>query len=143
EITETTLMYDPARATATLNAIHDLGVTLSVDDFGTGFSSLTYMRDLPVKEVKIDRSFVTDIGKSRRDAVIVESTIELAHALDLRVVAEGVEDADALALLLGFGCDQAQGYHLCMPQPAKQISAWLHERSRLSGRSTLSTAVPS
>jgi EAL domain-containing protein (putative c-di-GMP-specific phosphodiesterase class I) len=125
EITEGTLIMDQPRATATLEAINRLGVTLSVDDYGTGFSSLTYLRDLPVHELKIDRSFITDLSQRSRDDAIVRSTIELGHALGLQVIAEGVENAEALALLEHYGCDVAQGYYLCRPQPASELTAWL------------------
>jgi EAL domain-containing protein (putative c-di-GMP-specific phosphodiesterase class I) len=127
EITETTLMGDLEKATATLSAIDALGVTLSVDDFGTGFSSLTYLRELPVTQLKIDRSFITAVTTDRRDASIVKSTIDLAHALGVRVVAEGVEDATSLTLLRHFGCDEAQGFHLCIPLPAADLTAWIQD----------------
>jgi EAL domain-containing protein (putative c-di-GMP-specific phosphodiesterase class I) len=128
EITESTLMTDGPRALATLDAIHDLGITLSVDDFGTGFSSLTYIRDLPVQELKIDRTFVTDLTTGSRDATIVKSTIDLAHALGLQVVAEGIENAEAQTLLTELGCDLAQGYHLGRPKGVDELTAWLRTR---------------
>lgn len=125
EITETTLMRDPRNATATLLAIHDLGVTLSVDDYGTGFSSLTYLRDLPVQTLKLDRTFITDLTEHSRDAAIVRSTIELGHSLGLQVVAEGVESAEVMALLRVWNCDLAQGYYICRPKPADELTEWL------------------
>jgi EAL domain-containing protein (putative c-di-GMP-specific phosphodiesterase class I) len=119
-------MVDPPAATATLTTINRLGVKLSVDDYGTGFSSLQYIRDLPVHELKIDRTFVTGMSDDDRNRAIVRSTIQLGHALGLRVVGEGVETRDDLALLERLGCDSAQGYYLCRPSPAAQLSKWLH-----------------
>jgi EAL domain-containing protein (putative c-di-GMP-specific phosphodiesterase class I) len=116
EITETTLMVDPPAATATMKTINRLGVKLSVDDYGTGFSSLAYLRDLPVQELKIDRTFIMELTPDSRSAAIVRSTIELAHTLGLSVVAEGVENADSYALLRRFDCDLVQGYHFCRPK---------------------------
>jgi EAL domain-containing protein (putative c-di-GMP-specific phosphodiesterase class I) len=126
EITETNLMIDPLQAKTTLEALHALGIGLSVDDYGTGFSSLQYIRDLPVHELKIDRTFVTGMSDDDRNRAIVRSTIQLGHALGLRVVGEGVETRDDLALLERLGCDSAQGYYLCKPWPAAQLSRWLH-----------------
>ncbi|MET0378020.1 MAG: EAL domain-containing protein [Spongiibacteraceae bacterium] len=125
EITETTLMHDPARAVSLLERIAALGVCLSVDDFGTGYSSLAYLRRLPIHALKIDRTFISDMLEKPQDAVIVQSIITLAHNLGLEVVAEGVETAAVLAALVGMGCDQAQGYHLSRPLPAAQLPGWL------------------
>jgi diguanylate cyclase (GGDEF)-like protein len=132
EITESALMADRERALATLRAIRGLGITLSVDDYGTGFSSLTYLRDLPVQELKIDRTFVTHVADDRSDAAIVKSTIDLAHSLGLDVVAEGIEDSRALAMLDQYGCDLAQGYYLGRPVAASELTAVLIEgRTRI------------
>jgi diguanylate cyclase (GGDEF)-like protein len=125
ELTESTLMADPDTAMAVLNRLGAMGVSLAIDDFGTGYSSLAYLKQLSVDELKIDRSFVMHLTQSRNDEVIVRSTVELAHNLDLRVVAEGVEDEDTLAQLRRFGCDQAQGFHLSRPLPAEQVPLWL------------------
>jgi diguanylate cyclase len=125
EITETVLMADPVRAHQTLHRLRALGVRIAVDDYGTGWSSLSYLHDLPVDELKLDRSFVMRSATDPRSAAIVTSTIGLAHALDLRIVAEGVETAEVLAQLTAAGCDVAQGYHLSRPQPADRITAWL------------------
>lgn len=125
EITETTLMLEPEKAIATLHALHELGVRLSVDDFGTGFSSLCYLRDLPVQELKIDRTFITNLTEDSKDAAIVRSTIQLAHSLGLEVVAEGIETGDVMTLLRSFGCDLAQGYHVCKPKSANEFNTWL------------------
>jgi EAL domain-containing protein (putative c-di-GMP-specific phosphodiesterase class I) len=102
-----------------------LGLRVAVDDYGTGYCSLAYLRDLPIDELKIDRSFVARVAADLRSAAIVRSTIELAHALELRVVAEGVEDVAALDALAGFGCDYAQGYHFSRPLPAEAFTAWV------------------
>src|SRR5689334_1620963 len=121
EITESALMADPERALATLSALSDVGVRIAIDDFGTGYSSLAYLKRLPVDVLKIDRSFVRDLDTQGNDRIIVRSTIDLAHNLGLRVVAEGVEDAVAAQVLRQFGCDEIQGYHLSRPVPASDF----------------------
>jgi diguanylate cyclase (GGDEF)-like protein/PAS domain S-box-containing protein len=121
EITETALMHEPERAAKLLQEIFDLGIKLSIDDFGTGYSSLGYLRDLPISELKIDRLFVQDMARNEQDAVIVRSTIGLAHNLGLKVVAEGVEDAATLEILRQMGCDQIQGYHISRPQTCEAL----------------------
>jgi EAL domain-containing protein (putative c-di-GMP-specific phosphodiesterase class I) len=128
EITETTLMVDPVRARATLERLCRLGVRLSVDDFGTGYSSLRYLQQLPVDELKIDRSFIRDMVTNESDHTIVQSTIDLAHALGLQVVAEGVEDAATWVHLASTGCDQAQGYYMSRPLAAPAATEWLLDR---------------
>jgi diguanylate cyclase (GGDEF)-like protein len=120
EITEDCLM-DADHSRDVLNRLHNLGVLLSVDDYGTGFSSLAYLRDLPVSEVKLDRAFLADAGTDGRAVAIIRSTIELAHELDLRIVAEGVETDEALNLIADLGCDAAQGYLLGRPAPASVL----------------------
>jgi diguanylate cyclase (GGDEF)-like protein len=121
EITESTLMADPATAMAVLDELTNLGIELAIDDFGTGYSSLAYLSQLHVSELKIDRSFVMGMRANRDDALIVRSTIDLGHNLGLRLIAEGVEDALTLDLLRQQGCDGAQGYHLSRPVPAAKI----------------------
>jgi diguanylate cyclase (GGDEF)-like protein len=118
EITEGTLMVDPPRALRVLNQLRELGVCVSIDDYGTGYSSLARLRDMPVTELKLDRSFVQQIDEDERAAAIVESTIRLAHSLGLTLVAEGVESACVQDRLVAMGCDVAQGYHLGRPAPA-------------------------
>ncbi len=125
ELTEGTVMRDPALSLQVLQVLSGLGVGLSIDDFGTGYSSLAYLKRLPVDEVKIDRSFVMGLGRDGDDAAIVRSTVRLAHDLGLRVVAEGVEDAVAYAALRGMGCDQAQGYLLSKPLAEAELETWL------------------
>jgi diguanylate cyclase (GGDEF)-like protein len=130
EITESMVVADPARALPILARLHELGVEISVDDFGTGFSSMDYLKRLPVKEVKIDRSFVTSMVTDARDAAIVRCTIDLARSLGLRVVAEGVETPDVRARLTTLGCDQAQGYSYSRALPAAEFTAWLAARDQ-------------
>jgi EAL domain-containing protein (putative c-di-GMP-specific phosphodiesterase class I) len=101
-----------------------MGVRLSVDDFGTGYSSLTYLTRLPVDEIKIDRSFVTNMNGSPDKEVVVRSTIDLARNLGKQVVAEGVETAEVLQRLGGLGCDLAQGYFVSRPLPVGELDAW-------------------
>lgn len=125
EVTENALIRSPAEAAAALTALRQLGVRLSVDDYGSGQSTLSYLKHLPVHEVKIDKSFVTNIADSRSDAIMVRSTIDLAHALGLEVVAEGVEDEAALAMLREFGCDYAQGYLVGKPIAADALVDWV------------------
>jgi diguanylate cyclase (GGDEF)-like protein len=125
EITENVVMADPARTLAILERLRSLGVGLSLDDFGTGHSSLAYLRQLQVDELKIDRSFVTDMVRDGQNAAIVRSTIELAHAVGVRIVAEGVEDADTLFELKAMGADEVQGFYLSPAVPAPEIVAML------------------
>jgi EAL domain-containing protein (putative c-di-GMP-specific phosphodiesterase class I) len=122
-------------------------VGLSIDDFGTGHSSLAYLSSLPVTELKIDRSFVMSISRNHGDAVIVRSTIDLGHNLGLRVVAEGVEDDKTLHWLGDHGCDLAQGYGLTRPLPATDLAAWLDRwsteaRPRSAGNDQRSVGSP-
>jgi EAL domain-containing protein (putative c-di-GMP-specific phosphodiesterase class I) len=133
EVTENIITADPARVIEVLARLSKLGVGISLDDFGAGSSSLTYLKRLPVDEIKIDRSFVLGMDKSREDAAIVRSTTELAQRLGLRVVAEGVETAKSWNHLTAFGCEQAQGYYLRRPAPAEQLGAWLRTRCRSNG----------
>src|SRR5205823_8527898 len=125
EITESAVMADPVRAQQVLADLRGLGVTLSLDDFGTGYSSLARLKQLPVGELKIDRAFVKDLATDEGDASIVRAAIDLGHNLGMQVVAEGVEDAATLELLVGLGCDVAQGYHFSRPLPAAELEAWL------------------
>ena len=118
EVTETALMRDPEVAQTTMQALDGLGVRLSVDDYGTGYSSLEYLLKLPINEIKLDRTFSTDLANAQRSVAIVRSTIDLTHALGLHMVAEGVEDAETLAILRDLGCDLVQGWHLGRPTSA-------------------------
>ncbi len=125
EITESAVMRDAGRAIRVLERLRDLGLRLSIDNFGTGQSSLSQLHALPLHEIKIDRSFITRIHQSPGDAAIVRSIIELGHGMGLRVVAEGVEDERSRALLADFGCDLAQGYLIARPMPAADLVAWM------------------
>jgi diguanylate cyclase (GGDEF)-like protein/PAS domain S-box-containing protein len=134
ELTESTLMSDPERAEAVLKALRGLGVRISVDDFGTGYSSLGYLKQLSLDELKIDRCFVHDMATDSRDQALVKAVIDLAHTLGLRVVAEGVEDANSLAILRRLGCDLAQGYHLARPMDPDSFAEWAFERCSITRR---------
>ena len=125
EITETALMHDPERAAALLQRIAALGVKLSIDDYGTGYSSLGYLHRLPIHTLKIDRMFVRDMPVNEHDSIIVRSTVAMAHNLGLEVLAEGVEDGRTEDILREMGCDQIQGFHLSRPMPATELAAWL------------------
>jgi len=129
EITESSIMADPAHALAIMSMLQSMGVRLSVDDFGTGYSSLTHLRELPIDEIKIDKSFVTGMITSDADAAIVRTVIDLAHNLGKQVCAEGVEDAETLQRLEEMGCDLAQGYFISRPVPAATLLTWLTENS--------------
>jgi len=124
ELTESALMVDPVGALDTLTRLKRLDVQLTIDDYGTGYSSLSYLQRLPVDAIKIDQSFVTDMLSNKDSATIVRSTIELAHNLNLTVVAEGVEDQSTFDRLADLGCDMAQGYCISRPIPADQFQAW-------------------
>ncbi len=118
EVTETAMMRDPEMAQQVMHALSDLGVELSVDDYGTGYSSLEYLLKLPVSEIKLDRAFSTNLERGLRPVEIVRSTVLLTHALGLRMVAEGVEDEATLLVLRELGCDRVQGWHLGRPMDA-------------------------
>lgn len=133
EITEEFLMADRDRARSILTRLRRHDIEISVDDFGTGYSSLAYLRDLPVDELKLDRSFVLPMIDDPRAAALVASTIALAHSLDLRMVAEGVENEVAYDELTRLGCDQAQGYFVSRPVPAAELEHWLNAR-RAAGK---------
>jgi diguanylate cyclase len=125
EITETVLMTDATGAKAVVDALHALGVGLSVDDYGTGYSSLAYLQDLAIDELKLDRSFIRRLSEDPRSAAIVRSTVDLAHSLGLRIVAEGVEDETTVDLLRRYGCDVIQGFFYSRPLPSSALTRWL------------------
>jgi EAL domain-containing protein (putative c-di-GMP-specific phosphodiesterase class I) len=127
EITETSLMDDEARAMATANELAGRGVTVSLDDYGTGFSSLAHLNDLPARELKLDRSFTARLVTDRRTAAIVAGVVELAHRLGLRVVAEGVEDHAELDALRELDCDEVQGFLCGVPMPVAEFDRWLEQ----------------
>jgi diguanylate cyclase len=124
------LMADTNRVLTTMTQISALGVDISLDDYGTGYSSLQHLRKLPLREVKIDRSFVGGMAHNADDAAIVRSTVELARALGLRAVAEGVEDERTWRQLAEVGCELAQGWYTARPMPADAIPGWLRQRAR-------------
>ena len=138
EITESSLMAEPARALEILERLRGIGVGITIDDFGTGYSSLAYLKRLQVNDLKIDRSFVMDMSTDDSARVIVHSTIDLAHNLGMRVIAEGVEDAETWAMLRELECDQMQGFYASRALPAAELRIWLDERL---GRGRLSAAA--
>jgi EAL domain-containing protein (putative c-di-GMP-specific phosphodiesterase class I) len=127
EITESAIMTDPDRALEILNKINGMGYPFSIDDFGMGYSSLNYLRKLPVSWIKVDRSFVINMVRDPSDAAIVRSTIDLAHNLGLRVVAEGVETQEIWSRLAAMGCDAAQGYYMSRPLSVEDVTRWFSE----------------
>jgi diguanylate cyclase (GGDEF)-like protein len=125
ELVEDTLMADPERGRQVLGELRRLGIRTSIDDYGTGYSSLAYLRHLPADELKLDRSLTADVDADPRAAAIVKHTVALAHELGLSLVAEGVEDASTAAVLAGLGCDVAQGYAIARPMPVADFLTWL------------------
>jgi EAL domain-containing protein (putative c-di-GMP-specific phosphodiesterase class I)/GGDEF domain-containing protein len=125
EVTETMVMSNEIAALETLDRLREIGIRSSIDDFGTGYSSLAYLRRLPVSELKIDRAFVRNLGDSRQQQRIVQAVIDLAHGLDLAVVAEGIEERAAFERLGEMGCEYGQGYYMSKPLPASELSEWL------------------
>lgn len=136
ELTETAIIHDPEEALRNLETLSRAGLHISIDDYGTGWSSLAYLQRLPVREIKIDRTFVGQLTRSHRDPLLVRSTIELAHALELEVVAEGVEDIETLALLRAMGCDAAQGYFVAAPMPFEAVKRFLGDRCAIAALAT-------
>lgn len=127
EVTEGAVMSGQGDAVANLHRLGAAGISIAIDDFGTGYSSLAYLKQLPVDELKIDKSFVMNMCNDDNDAVIVRSTIDLAHNLGLKVTAEGVENRETWEILTTLGCDTSQGYFMSKPQPADRMSQWLKE----------------
>jgi EAL domain-containing protein (putative c-di-GMP-specific phosphodiesterase class I) len=125
EVTEGTVMAYPDRALAILKKLRVMGVHLSVDDYGTGYSTMAYLKNLPVHELKIDRAFITNLTTDHDDAVIVKSATDLGHNLGLSVLAEGVEDEATLQALKALGVDVAQGFHLARPMPGDLLQHWI------------------
>jgi EAL domain-containing protein (putative c-di-GMP-specific phosphodiesterase class I) len=130
ELAETTVLEDPFRTEIVLDRLHQLGVRLAIDDFGTGYSALHYLRQLPVSEIKIDRSFVLAMAESADDATIVRSAIGLGKSFGVDVLAEGVATDETRAELAALGADAAQGFALCEPLEADELAAWLRSRPR-------------
>jgi diguanylate cyclase (GGDEF)-like protein len=132
EITESSIMVDPGRVARVVAALKEIGFHLSIDDFGTGYSSLAYLRKFPARQIKIDKSFVLDMLTSEDSAVIVKSTIDMAHNIGRQVVAEGVENHDTMVLLKRLGCDFLQGYHISRPLSATDFQIWYGQQRRPS-----------
>lgn len=127
EVTESAVMEDPETAITNLKKLQAFGLQVAMDDFGTGFSSLSQLKTLPISELKIDKSFILNIASDKDDQKIVETTIDMAHHLKLKVIAEGVEDLASLNILRDMGCDIIQGYHLSKPIPAEEFQQWLQQ----------------
>ncbi|ABC28286.1 predicted signal transduction protein containing a membrane domain, an EAL and a GGDEF domain [Hahella chejuensis KCTC 2396] len=130
ELTERDMMSDADHAIALMQRFRQRGFTLSVDDYGIGYSSLSKLKQMPVSEIKIDKSFVIPLEQSASDKIIVRSTIELGHSFNLKVIAEGVESQRSMDLLAEMGCDYIQGYFLSKPMPAKELASWLRQRAQ-------------
>ena len=130
ELTESSLMVDPGVAKRAMHDLSEIGVSFAIDDFGTGYSSLAYLTDLPVRELKIDKSFVQAMNSDERNSIIVRSTIELARNLGLRTVAEGIEDGATQDQIRDLGCELAQGYHISKPLPALELVSWWDAHTR-------------
>lgn len=137
EITESTLMADPEKARRVLQEVSTLGVRISVDDYGTGYSSLAYLKSLPIDTLKIDRTFISQMMTNSLDEIIVNSTVQLAHNLGLNVTAEGIEHASLIKTLELIGCDKGQGYYFCKPIPLEELNVWLalYKRKEITSQS--------
>jgi diguanylate cyclase (GGDEF)-like protein len=142
EITETAVMLEPERAAHRLADVRKLGVRVSMDDFGAGYSSLTQLRQLPLDELKIDRLLVRDVATNELDVAVMETIVGLGHRLHLNVVAEGVEDGGTLDVVRRLGCDDAQGYHIARPMLAEQLSVLRHEPVRVAPLLPLAVGAP-
>jgi len=140
EITEHGLIERPHMARRVLDHFKMLGARIALDDFGTGYSSLAHLKDLPIDILKIDQSFIRNLCTEEKHQRIVRAIIDMAHDLDLGVVAEGVEDEESLAWLRTIGCDQAQGYHIARPMPADELIAWLGADASGEANQTLPAA---
>lgn len=131
EITETAVIEDPKQALRNIDTLAASGVRISIDDYGSGLSSLAYLKQLPAHELKIDKIFIQSLTNSQRDALLVRSTIDLAHGLGMKVTAEGVENPAAFSLLAAMGCDMAQGYLVARPSPLAELITLLNDAKRL------------
>src|SRR5208337_2976455 len=121
EITESVAMKNPEHTVANINRLAEMGVNISIDDFGTGYSSLSYMKRLPIQKLKIDQSFIRDIATDPDDRAIITAVTSMAHNMNMKVIAEGVETEDQLSFLRETHCDEAQGYLFSRPLPAEEF----------------------
>jgi EAL domain-containing protein (putative c-di-GMP-specific phosphodiesterase class I) len=131
EIAETALEINPSRRLTRLNELIECGIQISIDDFGAGFSSLKYLRDMDISEIKIDGLFVNNLRRGSRDASIVRSIATLANGINVPVVAEGIEHAECWGPLIELGCHVGQGFHICRPIEAERLPAWMAHWDRL------------
>jgi len=129
EATESAIVLDPKRAEENLAALSRMGTWLSIDDFGTGYTSLSSIKRLPVNEIKIDKSFITNMLTDKKDAMIVRTVIEFGHNFGLTVVAEGVETKEVLDTLAALGCDEIQGYFISKPLTCELLKNWISTTS--------------
>ncbi len=129
EITESAAMEQPTETVRILDLLHDMGISIAIDDFGTGYSSLSYLHMFPINHLKLDRSFVSEIGDDTDGSVICGATIGLAHSLGQKVVAEGIETDEQLSYLKRSGCDMGQGYLFSRPLPADQLIAFIRQHN--------------
>ena len=141
EITESVAVLPTQLLQATLSALRTLGVTIAIDDFGTGYSSLSYLERLPLDRIKIDRSFVRQLGESQ-EARIAEMIAQLGRKLGLQVLAEGIEDASAWQALRAMGCQEGQGYHIARPMDKAQLLGWLGQRNEVPQRQPGTSEFP-
>ena len=137
EITESNMMTHSGHSRRVISQLHELGVSLSIDDFGTGFSSLAYLKQLPTQTIKIDKSFVGDIVGNNSDEIIVRSVIDIAHNIGQVVIAEGIEDQACLERLISLNCDYGQGYFFSRPLPGKDVIPWLQERGEITQQAAI------
>ena len=128
EITENMLMSDATNTVQALDSLHQLGIHVAMDDFGTGYSSLSFLKRFPIDTIKIDGSFIADIPSDSGNVEIVRAIITMAHSLNRRVAAEGVETEAQMAVLTDFGCDEIQGYFFCRPLPADELTPFLRRQ---------------
>ena len=129
EITETEVIDNPDVALELIGELREAGIAISIDDYGAGLSSLSYLRSIPAQELKIDKEFILNVDRNSADSLLVKSTIDLAHSLGMKVTAEGVETAEAMALLAGMGADLAQGWHIAKPMPLEDFTGWMQTQS--------------
>jgi diguanylate cyclase len=141
EVTESAVMLEPERAARVLNELHAIGIRIAIDDFGAGYTSLAQLKNLPISELKIDKSFILTMNSNADDALIVKSMVDLGHSLNMKVVAEGIETAQAVDTLTDFQCDIGQGYHLCRPVLPEALMLWYDKQPVRPGATRASSAA--